>query len=225
MTTYLFVGDTHGDLEFAQRAAEHAAEHDATIIQVGDWGFEWPGARHLVALDAILWRSGQVTMHFVDGNHDWHPVLPDLVAPHVIYQPRGSTYTDADGTRFLFQGGAPSIDWASRTPGRSWWPEEVITEEDHARALAVDGPIHVLVTHDAPDYPPGFAPKGDPAFRARSARSMEMIAKLVDHHQPELHVHGHWHTRYSRRRGSTEVVGLDCNFAPLGASTLVWSRA
>ncbi len=224
---YLFLGDTHGDRHFIEKCARLAAEHDATIIQVGDWGYVWPGADQLAALLEILGNAG-VSMRFIDGNHDDHPRLRAMpaVTPRAIYQARGSVYEDADGTRFLFCGGAPSIDWEHRVPGKSWWPdEEVISEAEFDRAMSVIGPVHVLVTHDAPDYPPGFAPKGDAEFRKQSARSMEMVAALIDRHQPELHVHGHWHHRYTRQSGNTKTVGLDCNHARLESATMLWSRA
>lgn len=248
MKNYLFLGDTHGDLDFAAQAAELAAEHDAEIIQVGDWGFEWPKASQVFALSAMLERAGEkfakppVTMRFIDGNHDWHPELRRLVetlnkhvepfpcggvqlAPNVIYQPRASTHVDEDGTRFLFVGGAPSIDKHMRKLGKSWWPEEIITEEEHVRALAVEGQVNVLLTHDAPDYPPGFQPKGDPEFRALSKRSMEMIAELIARHAPGLHVHGHWHHRHWYASGDvTTTVGLASNVNKFNDAVMLWSR-
>jgi hypothetical protein len=147
------------------------------------------------------------------------------IAPNVIYQPRGSTFTDSDGTRFLFVGGAPSIDQAFRTPGKSWWPEETITEEEHERAMAVEDRVHVLVTHDAPNYPPGFGPKGDPEFRARSRRSMEMIAELIKFKSPGLHVHGHWHHRHQYASGPlTTTIGLASNVNRFNDAVMLWSR-
>lgn len=244
--SYLFVGDTHGDHDFTSHAADLAAEHDAEMIQVGDWGFLWPSApwgkqrphKAFMRLSSMLVEKG-VVCRFVDGNHDWHPKLSAYVnndpsaayqnvgveiALNVIYQPRGSTFEDEDGTRFLFCGGAPSIDHVLRRPGHSWWPEEVISEAEYQLALFADGPFDVLVTHDAPDYPPGFSPKGDSDFRVRSARSMAMVRGLVEHHRPPLHVHGHWHAKYSTHLGATKVVGLNCNFAKFPDAVMLWSR-
>ena len=177
-----------------------------------------------------------VTHRFIDGNHDDHPRLRKRVrrntavtiAPNVIYQPRGSVHEDEDGTRLLFLGGAPSIDRASRTPGLSWWPEETITDEEASRARSAKKPIHVLVTHDAPAFPPGFTPKGSPGYQREQKLSMDRIDMLVKHHRPELNVHGHWHARYERQHAcGTRVVGLDCNQndpAYLNNSALLRSR-
>lgn len=246
MKKYLFVGDTHADLDFAANAAAMAAEHDATMIVLGDWGFIWPKSNQVASLARELKLAGEreardpVTMRFIDGNHDWHPVLRRYLdgkesgpmkdaegKPHanIIYQSRGSVYEDEDGTRFLFVGGAPSIDRASRTEGLSWWPEETMTEEEFQKALDVEGPIHVLVTHDAPDLPPGYEPKGFPEFRKRAARSMAMVFSLIEKHRPELHVHGHWHTWYRRPNGNgTLTVGLDCNYARFPEAVYLWER-
>ena len=238
MKRYLFLGDTHNDLDFAENAAKLARTHGAEIIQLGDWGFIWPGSTQLEQLSDMLAGLG-VTMRFIDGNHDDHPSLKKLrgqvrlrgveIAKNVIYQPRGSVHEDEDGTRLLFLGGAPSIDRASRVEGESWWPEEVITQADLDLALSAKGPIHVLVTHDAPTFPPGFTPKGSLNYQRDQLRSMKSVDALIRRHRPTLHVHGHWHTQYTRPpKNGTITTGLDCNqldSAYLDAATLLWSRA
>lgn len=255
MKNYVFYGDSHGDLDYTEKVAAFAAEHDAEMICVGDWGMIWPhrdtrtgavedrSAHQLETLSLALKRAGEfagkppVQMRFIDGNHDWHPKLAELrldseptldggfrIAPNVVYQPRGSVVEDIDGTRFLFCGGAPSIDRALRTPGFSWWPEEVISEDEHRLAMSAEYPIHVLVTHDAPDYPPDYYPKGDRKHREESCTSMDMLRRLGDRFRPELHVHGHWHTRYTKQRGETKIVGLNCNYASFNDAVMLWSR-
>src|SRR5262249_49875777 len=110
MNRYLFLGDTHNDLDFVESAAKLARQREAEIIQLGDWGFLWPGSDQLGELSDML-VGLDVTMRFVDGNHDDHPRLRARlrersreaipIAKRVIYQPRGSIYEDEDGTRFL----------------------------------------------------------------------------------------------------------------------------
>lgn len=236
MKRYLFLGDTHDDLDFTESAAKLARQHGAEIIQLGDWGFLGPAKPQLEELSAMLIGLG-VTMRFVDGNHDDHLRLKKLrgrvrvrgveIAKNVIYQPRGSVHEDEDGTRFLFLGGAPSIDQARRIEGVSWWPEEVISKTDLDLALSAKAPIHVLVTHDAPAFPPGFTPKGSPRYRRDQRLSMTRVDKLIQRHRPTLHVHGHWHTRATTQRGITRVEALDCNRDPtyLDDSALLWRCA
>ena len=237
MKKYLFLGDTHDDIDFAESAAKLAREHGAEIIQLGDWGFLGPATPQLEELSDMLIGRG-VTMRFVDGNHDDHPRLKKLrgrvrvrgveIAKNVIYQPRGSVHEDDDGTRFLFVGGAPSIDRARRVEGESWWPEEVIAATDLDLALSAKAPIHVLVTHDAPAFPPGFTPKGSPSYQRDQLRSMKSVDKLIQRHRPMLHIHGHWHTNYTRpHKNGTITIGLDCNQLDstyLDEAALLWSR-
>jgi hypothetical protein len=237
MRQYLYLGDTHNDLEFAESTARLARQHNAEIVQLGDFSFLWPGSSQLQELSDML-VGNSVVMRFCDGNHEDHRSLRKLlkssrpvateIAPHVIYQPRGSAHEDEDGTRFLFLGGAPSIDRAARVVGESWWPEETITDAEWKRAMSAKGPFHVLVTHDAPAFPPGFSPKGSTGYQRDQERSMKLIDALIVHHRPQLHIHGHWHTYYKRLHASgTLVIGLDCNQLDstyLEDSTLLWSR-
>lgn len=232
-SNYLFLGDTHADLDFVVKACDIAAKNNAEIIQVGDFGFIWPNRgkydeNQLRTLSSVLVMHG-VTMRFLDGNHDFHTKLKELapervttkLAPRVFYQPRGSTHVDEDGTKFLFMGGAPSIDKAFRRDGVSWWAEEEITEDDMGEALNHTS-ADVLVTHDAADYPPGFKPKGEPEFRVASKRSLNNIKELRTHLKPALHVHGHWHHAYVD--GVTR--GLDCNYARyFNDSVYLWSKS
>jgi hypothetical protein len=235
---YLFLGDTHNDLAFAEEAAKLARQHDADLVQCGDWGFLWPGHDNLTELSDML-VGLDVTLLFIDGNHDDHPRLQKLcgrtrvhgvaIAKNVVYQPRGSVHEDEDGTRFLFLGGAPSIDRASRVEGKSWWPEEAITDAEFNFAMSAKGPLHVLVTHDAPAFPPGFTPKGSPKYQRDQVLSMKRVDALIRRHRPLRHLHGHWHCRYDRpHKSGTLVTGLDCNQldpAHLDDSTLLWSRS
>lgn len=232
MKRYFFIGDTHNDLAFAARAIERARKYGAEVVQLGDFGFLWPGNDRLQELSDLLTRF-DVTMRAIDGNHDDHPRLRAYVkactatpiAPNVIYQPRGSVHEDEDGTRFLFCGGAPSIDRAFRIAGKSWWPEEVIMREEFECALSATGPIHVLVTHDAPGFPPGFSPKGTPDYQRAQEESMRMVDALITRHRPMLHIHGHWHWNYQRQHDNgTRIVGLDCNNARFEDAVLLWSR-
>jgi calcineurin-like phosphoesterase family protein len=238
VTPYLFLGDTHNDLDFAESSAKLARQHNAELIQLGDWGFLWPGNDQLDALSDMLVGLG-ITLRFIDGNHDDHPRLKKLrgrvrvhgveIAKNVIYQPRGSIYEDEDGTRFLFLGGAPSIDQENRVEGESWWPEEVISQADLDLALSAKGPIHVLVTHDAPTFPPGFVPKGSPSYKRDQVLSMKRVDALIRRHRPSLHTHGHWHARYTRpHKSGTIIEGLNCNEIDptyLDDATLLWSRS
>lgn len=109
-------------------------------------------------------------------------------------------------------GGAFSIDWRLRTPGRSWWPEEVTTEADVE--LLGDAPLEVLLCHDAPaGFPANHPIRVDVADEARSHEVRVLLARAVAATRPRLVIHGHWHRRHStalslQSGDVTQVEGL-----------------
>jgi hypothetical protein len=129
----------------------------------------------------------------------------------LTYQHRGSLRVDADGTRFVFLGGAVSIDKADRVPGRSWWPEEAITPHD-VRVAERHGTAHVLVTHDAAALPPDVNDVGVAiGHRLAATDNRAYIAEAIQALRPQVHVHGHWHRAYQTQAGGLTTIGLDCD--------------
>lgn len=233
MPRLLFIGDTHGDLGRTRDMIDLAVRLNCVeIIQAGDWGFIWPDIRGnirpepLVALSNYL-RANGIRMRFVDGNHDVHPTLfalprdsertdqdpeKDNCAPYIVYQHRGSLHKYEDGTRIVFLGGAPSIDYRGRIEGISWWKEEQITDADVNAACAHQGEkIHVLVTHDSATPPPGVKESSDTTFMFRARDSLSKVRRVMDCLKPDFHIHGHYHLRYTGSYNNTCVEGLDCN--------------
>ena len=107
-------------------------------------------------------------------------------------------------------GGAFSVDWRYRTPGRNWWPDETIDEADVDRLGGA--PLDVLVTHDAPagiDLPTSW--RLPPTDEARCLAQRELVRRALDATSPTLAVHGHWHHRHTTELGTTQVVGLSCD--------------
>ena len=152
MTVYV-TGDVHGRSEYgASRFAfkswplGRTLTRDDVVIVAGDFGFVWDGSNaERYWLD--WFESKPWTTCFVDGNHENHHALAELpvrewsgglvheVRPHVLHLMRGGVF-DIAGTTVLAMGGAASNDRQYRKEGRSWWPEEMPSEEemDHCRA-------------------------------------------------------------------------------------------
>ena len=215
----LFVGDLHGDLTTADRVITKAKDTNCDeIVQVGDWGFMWPSRNESTELSSML-VDKNIRMRFIDGNHDWHPKLQalrpsceDNAGPNLTYQHRGTMHEYKDGTRLLFMGGAPSIDRRVRIEHVSWWKEEMITEADVEAALKWKGtPIDVLVTHDSSTHPPGIKETNNMSFNISAQICHAAVDKLIHELSPALHVHGHYHMRYSDKIGNTKVEGLASN--------------
>jgi hypothetical protein len=127
---------------------------------------------------------------------------------------RGHRWTWDDVT-FLALGGAYSIDQycshhryatsypkgcpSCRVPGKSWWPQETITEDEMALAKA-GGLVDVMVTHDCPDGVQGAIPDHGGLDRQKdrwpeSKANRVRLAEVVKFVRPFTLIHGHYHWR------------------------------
>lgn len=146
MTVYV-TGDVHGRAEYGSSRFAfknwplgRTLTRDDAVIVAGDFGFVWDGSNA-----EKYWRdwleSKPWTTCFVDGNHENHHALAELpvrewngglvheARPHVLHLMRGEVF-DIDGLTVLAMGGAASNDRQYRREGRSWWPEEMPSEEE-----------------------------------------------------------------------------------------------
>lgn len=225
MTRILLAGDTHNDIDHVRYLLAIAKQYDiGSIVQLGDWGFQWPEVGQVDQLKVLL-KEAKVHLSFIDGNHEGYPLLkrdhffganhPCAMGPNLTYIPRGVTFA-LGGVRFAALGGAVSIDRAQRIPGQSWWPEEKITSGDMLRLTqnAQRFKVDVLVTHDAPSL--SLWPKAGFKLDIPSEANRACIDQALEITQPDLHYHGHMHHRHTSpfRLKSGKVVkveGLGCN--------------
>ena len=220
-------GDWHGATGWAKRAIEALPDHVRTLIHLGDFGFmgsnfvgEYVHKVNRFALDRDL------TILVVPGNHenyDWlakQPVDDDgrtVAAQRILTLPRGYRFA-IGGLTACAVGGAVSVDQGRRTPGKTWWPQEEISE-DQATEIAVAGPVDLLFTHDMP------LDSGCPSLRHQDLVNWagERIASTsYAHHRrvrditealtPSRLLHGHMHNRYTNKVTWNSVDGqpFDC---------------
>ena len=142
---------------------------------------------------------------------------------HITYLPRG-TRLDIGGRTFGFLGGAFSVDWRDRTPGRLVAERE---PNDSDVARLGDAPLDILVAHDAPaglDLSAWRLPAED---QVRTDEARSLIATAVEATLPRIVFHGHWHDAHdtdlawidriaTEQAGaltwqSTRVIGLGCD--------------
>lgn len=164
-------GDVHGRAEhgssrfaFKNWPLGRTLTRDDVVIVAGDFGFVWDGSNaERYWLDWL--ESKPWTTCFVDGNHENHHALAGLpvrewngglvheARPHVLHLMRGEVF-DIAGATVLTMGGAASNDRQYRKEGRSWWPEEMPSEEEmeHCRASLdrVGWKVDHVATHEAP---------------------------------------------------------------------------
>jgi UDP-2,3-diacylglucosamine pyrophosphatase LpxH len=160
----LLLGDIHGNFNFLKHQINSKKISDCTIIQVGDFGIGFThrdnDEKTLEGLNEFL-TEFNVTLYAIRGNHD-NPeffkgehqysnlkLLPDY------------TSLELDGNKFLFIGGALSVDRTQRirennsnirygSRKRCYWETEnlVYNSEITKNMKGLD----MIVTHTAPDW-------------------------------------------------------------------------
>lgn len=241
-----FAGDWHGETSWATVVIEQVAERTDVLLHVGDFGI-WPGdtgAKYLRKVNRACEQHG-VRILITPGNHeDWSrlfrrwvnpklhaedgSLLPIPLTDHISVLPRGYRWqmkaSNGRANSFVGLGGAPSVDAEHRTKGRSWWPEEMMTEAD-VDAVASGGYADVMVTHDAPGPPYACRkvveildtnPLGfSEAALAYATVGRERVTRAFEAVAPRLSVHGHYHVSDET---AVRVAGAEYD-------TTVWSLA
>ena len=148
----VFIGDIHGAFEWLPNLLKHVPR-DATLIQVGDFGF-WYG--HPQKLWERIWPElgFEKPMYAIDGNHEYYPMFKGATEPTeiwegVVYVPRGNVL-DIEGHKIGFMGGGGSIDYMFRKEGVNWFEEEQISDAEFERLYNIDY-VDILVTHVPPN--------------------------------------------------------------------------
>lgn len=238
----LVAGDWHGNANFAVNLISWIPrllpDHPRILLHLGDFGI-WPGdAPYLSALDEAL-ENAEAELWFVDGNHEDHrrlrnmmeqrPIEDRRTKPYKInsriqWLPRGYRWTWHWRT-WVALGGAASVDRPVRTILKDWWPQELIDIQDY-RAVVDRGPADVMVTHECPEGVPLRLDSAVPAWwelgpAEEQRRGLRNIGRDV---QPNWWLHGHHHlfhaTKVDLGWGDVQVIGLNCDGVLNGNSVI-----
>ena len=152
MKPTLVVGDIHGEWDALFRKIQTLDLKDCTLICVGDLGvgFKDSHAKEIRALQFANDFFAARDIHFLSirGNHDnpafFNGEIQTFSNLRLVPDYHAETLNDK---RFLFVGGAISIDRTLRKQGVSYWKDEVF-KLDQSKLQRCD----VLITHSAPTW-------------------------------------------------------------------------
>lgn len=162
-------GDTHGSLDIHKLNMSRFPEQKNLtkqdyVIVCGDFGLVWNNGEK-----ELFWRNWlqerNFTALFIDGNHEnfdllktfpvrtWKGGKVRFINDSIIHLMRGQVYTIHE-KKFYTMGGANSIDRKFRTPGISWWAEEIPNkqeiEEGFKNLKEHQCRVDYIITHTAP---------------------------------------------------------------------------
>lgn len=171
MAVYL-AGDIHGLLEIDKvveyfdddSLTEECSKEKDYLILLGDCGVLWDGGKKDKELQHIL-NNLPVTVLYIDGNHEnfdlinecpeseWNGGRVHMISDSIYHLLRGQVF-EIDGKTFFTFGGGNSIDKMWRTPGVSWWAEEMPSdyeyEEGDRNLERVGNKVDYILTHTCP---------------------------------------------------------------------------
>ncbi len=167
-------GDTHGEegrFQYMDSAIEKTLKEGDKLFVCGDFGYisddSYPERQFLRFLCEKPYQ-----ILFVDGNHENFDLINDYPVeewcggkvhvirrnregvPKIIHLMRGQVF-EIEGKKIFTLGGAYSIDKYMRTPHRTWFPQEMPTDDEMKEAIANlekhGNKVDYILTHAAPE--------------------------------------------------------------------------
>lgn len=202
MKDIFIVGDVHGKWDALFKKIDSFDLSDCTFICVGDLGigFKDSHAKEIRALQFAndFFVARDIQFLSIRGNHDnpafFNGEIQTFSNLRLVPDYHVETLNDK---KFLFVGGAISIDRSSRKQGVSYWSDEPF-KLDHSKIQRCD----VLITHSAPTWNGPIEKSGimshycqkdetlwDECMNER--REHDILVQLTE---PKRHYCGHFHT-------------------------------
>lgn len=197
----LIIGDIHGQFVSLINKLRVLDIRDCILISVGDWGYGFSSSptrdyeNQKMLNEFFVERN--IQCYVIRGNHD-DPVAwkgkSRIVFSNLEFL-EDYTVKEFNGEKFLFVGGAVSIDRRLRKEGVSYWIDEVF-KLDESKVSECD----VLVVHTAPSWIGPFDKEGlsgwcekDPTLWDECLEERRNMNKLFKLAKPKRSYHGHFH--------------------------------
>lgn len=210
-------GDTHGGLNFKRIFQARKLGYTHLII-CGDFGYIWTGDKKEQKQLDYLNKIG-VQVLFCDGNHEGFNILNSYpitemydgkvhkIRDNIIHLMRGEIY-HIDNKSFFVFGGANSTDKEYRIEGKSWWKEEMPSNEEQEYGLynlnIYGNKVDYIITHTC--YPSALLKVGG-AYRIDELSDFfNQIKVTVDY---KYWYFGHMHNDYRIIDDNTKCVYRD----------------
>jgi predicted phosphodiesterase len=193
MSGFTVIGDVHGKDDHYHKIIRRTEDHPYTL-QLGDFGFRYDTLKNVDS-----------TRHMIlPGNHDNYNSCYQY--SHFLGD---YGYTKHNKVEFFYYRGAYSIDYQYRTIGIDWWTEEQVTIDQFmkARELYRQTLPKIVITHDCPQNIAKLMLQPDQ--RIYENITGWALNELLNIHQPDLWLFGHWHQSRTIKYGNTKFVCLD----------------
>lgn len=193
------LGDIHGDWDSIYRIIERVDMSNCTLISVGDIGIGFLDAakqeRQNIHVNNFF-KSKNIEFLGIRGNHDDPSYFTGDVSYSHFKLLADYTTLILEGKRFLFVGGALSIDRSLRKEGISYWKDESL-KLDYKQIIKCD----ILITHSAPSWSGPLSKPGlvsslaqkDPTIWDECMEERKQHDILIKLSNPSRHYCGHFH--------------------------------
>lgn len=220
----IMLGDTHGDGGAVRSAIELATGAGTQVLlSVGDFGIgPWPCDKKSFTDVVDRWLV-QHDAHLLvtPVNHENYDRLDSsprddagmiVLGVRLRALPRGYRWT-LGGVRFGSLGGAVSVDKMHRAEGKTWWPQERITQAD-IDALG-DESLDILITHEVPQSVPVVGQlEVDPYIAGEADEGRQLVIEAVNRTRPAAVFSGHWHQRVTHALERADGATTRCEVLP-----------
>ena len=197
LPTYI-CGDLHSEWDALFRKLNYLKIENCYLIHVGDGGVGFlPEAKQMRQFEHHNDRFKKRNIKYlgIRGNHDDPAYFQGQVKLSHFELVPDYTYREFNGEKFLFVGGAVSIDRQVRVPRMSWWEDEVFVLKPELVKK-----VDVLITHGPPSWNgpneksgiAGWCEK-DLTLWEECLKERQDIDKLIELCQPIKHYCGHHH--------------------------------